>query len=110
MDFLNFLSQRSAKKVPKTLSGCTNLSSAYYFLISADANAQEWSRVASLLIGVVSMYLVEMRRCCALERTFPVPTEPCITANQVEQQTIRGFFSGSLVLDVPETQNRPGLV
>ncbi|KAF8369192.1 rsbp-1 [Pristionchus pacificus] len=48
-----------------------------------DANAQEWSRVASLLIGVVSMYLVEMRRCCALERTFPVPTEPCITANQI---------------------------
>ncbi|GMT26789.1 hypothetical protein PFISCL1PPCAC_18086, partial [Pristionchus fissidentatus] len=50
---------------------------------SEDSQAADWNRVASLLIGCVSMYTQEMRRCCALEKTFPVPTEPCITPNQI---------------------------
>ncbi|KIH50410.1 hypothetical protein ANCDUO_19511 [Ancylostoma duodenale] len=54
----------------------------------------EFTRHASQFIGCVAAYVVEMKRCVALEKTFPAPTEPSITPQQV------GFHPA-----LPETQN-----
>ncbi|VBB30709.1 unnamed protein product [Acanthocheilonema viteae] len=43
----------------------------------------EFTRHASQFIGCVNACVVEMRRCAALERTFP-NGEPCITQQQIE--------------------------
>ncbi|EPB77929.1 hypothetical protein ANCCEY_03013 [Ancylostoma ceylanicum] len=43
----------------------------------------EFTRHASQFIGCVAAYVVEMKRCVALEKTFPAPTEPSITPQQV---------------------------
>lgn len=43
----------------------------------------EFTRHASQFIGCVSACVVEMRRCAALEHTFP-SGEPCITQEQIE--------------------------
>ncbi|EJW75542.1 hypothetical protein WUBG_13554, partial [Wuchereria bancrofti] len=43
----------------------------------------EFTRHASQFIGCVNACVVEMRRCAALERTFP-NGEPCITQKQIE--------------------------
>ncbi|KJH51682.1 hypothetical protein DICVIV_02113 [Dictyocaulus viviparus] len=42
----------------------------------------EFTRHASQFIGCVAAYVVEMKRCVALEKTFPAPTEPSITPQQ----------------------------
>lgn len=43
----------------------------------------EFTRHASQFIGCVNACVVEMRRCVALERTFP-NGESCITQQQIE--------------------------
>ncbi|VDM61270.1 unnamed protein product [Angiostrongylus costaricensis] len=43
----------------------------------------EFTRHASQFIGCVAAYVVEMKRCVALEKTFPAPTEPSITPQQI---------------------------
>ncbi|PAV58079.1 hypothetical protein WR25_25254 [Diploscapter pachys] len=43
----------------------------------------EFTRHASQFIGCATQYVVEMKRCVTLERTFPAPTEPSITPQQI---------------------------
>ncbi|EFP12321.1 CRE-RSBP-1 protein [Caenorhabditis remanei] len=45
----------------------------------------EIARHGSLFIGCVGAYLIEMKRCVKLEKTFPAPTEPSVTRQQVER-------------------------
>ncbi|CAJ0963902.1 unnamed protein product, partial [Mesorhabditis belari] len=44
----------------------------------------EFTRHASQFIGCVAAFVVEMKRCMALETTFPAPVEPCVTKTQIE--------------------------
>ncbi|ULU12239.1 hypothetical protein L3Y34_015515 [Caenorhabditis briggsae] len=49
------------------------------------ADDAEIARHGSLFIGCVGAYLIEMKRCVKLEKTFPAPTEPSVTRQQVER-------------------------
>lgn len=43
----------------------------------------EFTRHASQFIGCVNACVIEMRRCEALEKTFPVGGEPCVSPQQI---------------------------